>query len=105
VIGEVTTLLRLHRIDHTVIPLQKRARAVCFVVESEAIPLLSESCVPLDEVDFVHPEIRCNLGNFAFSHFHLPRPAATSGAALAVVVDVHRPYPALVADPSICNKN
>ena len=78
----------LHRIDRTVIALEEKTLAVRFVLESQAVSLRAKAGVALDELVLIEGKILGDTGDLLFGNLHLPGPAATRSAALALVVNV-----------------
>jgi hypothetical protein len=87
-VGKVAALLRLHWLDAAVAAFEKKALAIRLVDERESVALRSQPGEALDEFGFVHAEEGGDLRNLLRADFHLARPAAASGAALALVVKV-----------------
>ncbi len=85
-VGEVAALLGFHRLDPAVLPVEKDAGAVRLVDEGKATAVGAESGVALDEVILPQPQVAGDEGDLLLRDFHVARPAAAVGTALAKVV-------------------
>lgn len=72
--------------DPAVLPVQKNAGAVRLIDQGQAAPVGPQPGVLLDKNVFLQPEVPGDGGDLFFGNFHVPRPTATVGAALAEVL-------------------
>lgn len=80
-------LAGFYGLDRAVAPFQEHAFAIRLVHQGQSVAILPEAGVALDEGGLRHPEKAGNHGDVLVMHFHEPRPAAASRAALAFVMD------------------
>ena len=71
--------------DPAVLPVQKDAGPVRLIDEGEPAPIGAEAGVALDKVIFPEPKMTGDGRDLGLGDFHIARPAATVGAALAQV--------------------
>jgi len=88
-VGKVAALLRLDGLHGAIAAMQENAFAAGFVLQRKTAPILAQSCVMLNEIEFVQPEKFCEARDFVVSQLHLPRPAAALRAADAFVMNGH----------------
>ena len=88
-VGEITALLRLHRLDGAIIAVQENAFMIVFLEQGQAAAVPGQARELPDEIVGSHVFERCDAGDFVRRQPHLPRPATTGGATLAFEEDGH----------------
>ena len=83
-------LLRLHRLDGTIVSFKKSTLTTGLVNQRQTIPLDTQAGETLDEVVFAEVEMSSDLRDLLRGDLHLARPSAARGATLAGIVDVIR---------------
>ena len=84
-VGKVAALLRFHRLDPAVLPLEKDAGPIGLIDEGETATVCAEAGVALDEIILGQTEVAGDGGDLGLRNLHVPRPAAAVGTALAQV--------------------
>ncbi len=84
-VGEVAALLGFDRLDPAVLPVEKDAGAVRLVDEGKATAVGAEPGVALDKVILLKAQMVRDGRDFCCRDFHVARPAAAVGTALAKV--------------------
>ena len=64
--------------------------AVALIDQGQALAISPQPRVALDEIIFAQPKVLGDCGDFPVADFHLARPAAALGAALALIFDFGR---------------
>ncbi len=89
-IGKILALLWLCGLDDAVIPLQEDAFVIRFLHQRKALSICTQSRIGLNKINLAHLLQGGEAGYIRFSQFHLPGPAATGGATLALINDGHK---------------
>ena len=84
-VGEVAALLRFDRLNPAVLAVQEDAGAVRLIDQGQATAIGSQPGVLLDKIILFQAKVPGNGVDLLFGNLHVPRPAATVGAALAEV--------------------
>lgn len=89
-IGEILALLWLCGLDNAIIPLQKDAFVIRFLDQRKALSIGTQPRIGLNKINLADLLQGGEAGYIRFSQFHLPGPAATGGATLALIKDGHK---------------
>lgn len=99
-VRKIAALLRLHRLDRTIVAVEKNAFAARLLLQRQTGAVRSQPRELLDELELAHPPERRQPRDFRVAQPHLSRPPATGGAALAFVEDRHAPRLGAAAGPA-----
>ena len=88
-VGEVPTLLRLHRLNRAFRTIKEDAFMVPFLNERQALPVLADPGIGFDKLVFRHAFKMGELTDLFVGDFDLSGPPTTGRAALAFIERRH----------------